>query len=554
MDKDITDLSEGLDRFLDSWQRSRPDERVRAKLRALLKDKPACTKLYDCLSRLSDRDLKRAFVNALTDDWEEAGDIQFLVGCVCFEQGQLRLACSFFRDTVACVPNHTKAYRTLGNALRLLGELDEAVEAYRAAIGIQPNRGVHSRLLLALNFSPSASPEAIAEEHRHWGALYFPAPIEREFSPDKLRDDKERLTIGYASPDFRSHPVAYFIQPILATHDRTRFRIISYATARGEDGVTRRIKGMVDQWREVAGSSAEQLAQTILEDDVDILVDLAGHTSGNRLDVFSHRAAPVQATYLGYPNTTGLRSIDYRITDGFTDPVGVAERWHSERLFRLDPGFLTFEPPHGCPDVEPTPAEANGYVTFGSFNKFSKVSQPTIEAWVAIVNAVPRARLLLKTGSLQEQEEKTRAIQLFVDAGLDDPRRIEIIDLVPSRTEHLRLYGRLDVALDPFPYNGTTTTCQALYMGVPVVALLGGHHAARVGGSVLNQVGLQRLIARDVGEYVQIAVDLASDVGQLASLRRSMRPLMQASPLRDHRGFTEKLEASYRKMWRDLPR
>jgi protein O-GlcNAc transferase len=300
------------------------------------------------------------------------------------------------------------------------------------------------------------------------------------------------------------------------------------------------------------GKELPRLPRLVSEDDVDILVDLAGHTSGNRLDVMSLKPAPVQATYLGYPNSTGLSAVDYRITDAVSDPVGVAESWYSEELVRIQPVFLTFEPPLRCPNVAPTPALANGYITFGSFNKYSKLSPRTIDAWVAILMKTDGSRLLLKTGGLEEYEERGRAIERFIAAGLDDAQRIDIMGHVPSRTEHLGMYGQIDIALDPFPYNGTTTSCQALYMGVPMISLAGDRHVARVGASLLSQMGLERLIALNIDGYVQIATELAKDVDALAELRRSIRPAMLASPLLNHKEFVGKLEAAYRDMWARL--
>ncbi|MEA3640878.1 MAG: tetratricopeptide repeat protein [Lamprobacter sp.] len=537
-----------LTKLMTAWRKGEQADFEKNKICSLLVDKPSYRQLHAFLSNLVSNEEKRSFLTTLTADGENEAEVLFLVGSQYFESGSLRLACLIYRDALERNPCYARAHRALGNALRLLGDLDGAIDAYRSALAIQPSRSIHSRLLLALNFSSEVSAKTIAEEHRRWGERYFTNRQPRRFLPAKL-NKRKRLTIGYLSPDFRSHPVAYFIQPILAHHDHARYHIIGYYANSIADGVTARIKSMVDDWREVHDLRAADVAELILADDVDILVDLAGHTSGNRLDVLALKPAPVQVTYLGYPNSTGLSTVDYRITDTVSDPCGAADHWFSESLVRIDPVFLTFEPPSGCPPVEPTPASASGFITFGSFNKYSKLTQPTIETWTAILMNTAGSRLLLKTGGLEEEGEKARAIERFVAAGLDDAARIEIMGQVPSRTEHLGLYRRIDIALDPFPYNGTTTSCQALYMGVPMVSLAGDRHAARVGASLLMQLGLQRLIAQDIDDYVRIATGLAKDLDALVMLRQSLRPAMRSSPLLDHKGFVAKLEAAYRAIW-----
>lgn len=466
-----------------------------------------------------------------------------------FEEGDARTAASLYERALQLNPSDLRVYRVLGNALRVTGNIPGAVRAFREALAIKPDPRIHSRLLLTLQ-SSSEEPKAIFEAHRRWGELYGspPAPMNRR--PTRPRPTP--LRVGYLSPDFRSHPVAYFIAPVLAHHDRARVTVIAYSTKPGADGVTRRLQKMVDGWRDCVGMSARELANLIVDDRIDILVDLAGHTSGNRLDVMSIRPAPVQVTYLGYADTTGVGAIDFRLTDPFADPEGTTDHLHVEKLFRLSPGCLTFEPPSDAPEVSPLPAVQNQSVTFGSFNKYAKVSDTTVDLWVRVLNAVPGSRLLLKTGGLQRAQDKARAFERFADAGLRDTQRIEILDLVPSRSEHLRLYGRVDIGLDTHPYSGTTTTCQALWMGVPVVTLPGARHVSRMTGSILRQVGLDRLIASDKDSFVGIAARLAADLDELRQLRSALRQAMLSSPLLQHRLFTRKLEDAYEQMWDSL--
>ena len=294
--------------------------------------------------------------------------------------------------------------------------------------------------------------------------------------------------------------------------------------------------------------SDEHLAERIRADGIDILVDLAGHTGENRLGVFARKPAPVQVTWMGYPNTTGLDAIDYRLVDSVTDPIGQADVWASETLVRLAGGFLCYAGPATA--LQPTlpPSLATGTLTFGSFNNPAKLSDKTLDAWATLLKRMPQSRLMLK--GISFADASTRGLFL---SRLDDreiaAERVELVAWQPSEAVHLAQYGHVDIALDPFPYNGTTTTCEALWMGVPVVTLRGDRHGGRVGASLLSQIDLTDLIANSVEEYVEIALALASNPGRLEELRRSLRPRMAASPLCDGPAFARKMEAAFRTMW-----
>jgi predicted O-linked N-acetylglucosamine transferase (SPINDLY family) len=278
-------------------------------------------------------------------------------------------------------------------------------------------------------------------------------------------------------------------------------------------------------------------------------VDLAGHTRGNRLPLFALKPAPVQVTWLGYPNTTGLREMDYRLTDAWADPPGVSDELHTESLVRLPHGFLCYKPLDDAPDVAAVPAIANGHVTFGCFNNSAKVNEKVLDAWCGILNDLPESRLLLKSRQLHGQGLHERFRDAFARRGVD-PDRVEMLGRVNSTIEHLALYGRVDIALDTFPYNGTTTTCEALWMGVPVVALAGDRHAGRVGVSLLRGVGLDELVAASPEEYRRLATELAGDRDRLEAYRSTLRTRMQKAPLTDAAGFARDIEAAYRDMWR----
>lgn len=292
----------------------------------------------------------------------------------------------------------------------------------------------------------------------------------------------------------------------------------------------------------------EAAARMIRDDGIDILVDLSGHTSGHRLGVFALKPAPVQVTYIGYANTTGLPGIDWRVTDAHADPHGDGDAFHAERLVRLPGSFLCFQPPGDAPDVQPPPSVANGYVTFGSFNVLPKVTPEVIRAWSRILQGVPRSRLLLKALGLGDADSRGRLHGLFEGEGIGADR-VTLLPVEGALRDHLARYHGMDIALDPFPFNGTTTTFEALWMGVPVIVLRGDRHSARVGASILANAGLESLIAASLDDYVALGVRLAGDAGRLAELRSTMRDRIAASPLRDAAGVTRELERAYRDMW-----
>jgi protein O-GlcNAc transferase len=312
--------------------------------------------------------------------------------------------------------------------------------------------------------------------------------------------------------------------------------------------MTTRIKGCADHWRSVVGLSDDAVAQLIYDDRIDILVDLAGHTANNRLLVFARKPVPVQATWLGYPNTTGMSVMDYRFTDDVADPAGESDRYYTERLVRLPQGFLCYAPLHGARDISPPPALREGRVTFGSFNNLPKVNGQVVEVWSKILSLAPGSSLVLKSKPLMDEGVRRRYLEMFSMCGVP-AERILFEGYTRTTQEHLSLYNRVDIGLDPFPYNGTTTTCEALWMGVPVVTLKGNRHSARVGASILSRVGLEKLICATQADYVKAAVDLAADLERLKALRTQMRDRLIGSPLCDAESFAGMVEASYRTMW-----
>ena len=294
--------------------------------------------------------------------------------------------------------------------------------------------------------------------------------------------------------------------------------------------------------------SDEEAAELIREDEIDILIDLAGHTAGNRMLLFARKPAPVQVSWIGYPTTTGLSAMDYKIVDSYTDPPGMTEQYYTERLLRLPESFLCYKPEREGPEVSPVPSLTSGHITFGSFNNFAKMSPEVVEAWANIMKAVPDSRLLLKSHCFSDAGTRRYASELFVRHGIEK-ERVELLLYEPSVHTHLSFYSRVDIGLDTFPYNGTTTTCEALWMGVPVVTLSGGTHASRVGKSLLSNIGLGELVALTEKEYMEAAIELANDTKRLQGLRKSLRDMMAHSPLTNAKQFTADLESCYRIMW-----
>jgi predicted O-linked N-acetylglucosamine transferase (SPINDLY family) len=357
------------------------------------------------------------------------------------------------------------------------------------------------------------------------------------------------LRIGYVSPDFVHHAVSYFVEPVLAAHNRAQIEVFCYADAPVADATTARLRGLSDQWRDIAPLNDAQVAELIRSDKIDILVDLAGHTARHRLLVFARRPAPIQLTWIGYPNTTGLETIDSRLTDAISDPLGQTEVFHTEKLVRLPEVFSCYKPSDQAPAVSELPAVKNGYVTFGSFNHFAKINPAVLDLWARLMVRLPSSRLFLKARSLADPETATGVRETFKRHGVA-ANRLTLCSDELSVAAHQSLYHGVDIALDPFPYNGTTTTCEALWMGVPVITLAGQTHVSRVSASLLTHLGRPEWIAHSEDGYIEKCAALAADLPRLAELRANQREQMRLSPVCDAPRFTAQLEATYRELWR----
>jgi protein O-GlcNAc transferase len=460
--------------------------------------------------------------------------------------GKLGEAIGSYRQTLRIDPNDPKASNNVAGLLRSLGSAPEAVAGFRRAVELQPERvEVHSNLLYTLNFDPAYDPPTVFAEHLAWAARHAePLTV---LAPPHANDRTpgRRLRIGYLSAHFRHHAVNFFTEPVLASHNHPDFEIFCYSANLFDDAVTARLKAHADHWRDIRDQSDEQVANAVRQDRIDILVDLTGHIDGHRLLVFARKPAPIQVTYLGYQNTTGMSAMDYRLTDEQADPPGMSEMFYTEKLIRLPRSFFCYRPPGAAPPVTPLPTSAAGRVTFGSFNNFAKVGSEALAAWWNILKRVPESRLLVLAYGAAEV---ARQLHASIRAAGIEPDRLEVFDQRPLG-EYLQLIQQADIGLDPFPFTGHTTTCDSIWMGVPVVMLRGNTYASRFGGSVLANVGLDHLMTNSVEQYVDVAVELAGNLDALARMRGELRGRMADSALVDFRGFTGNLEQVYRQMW-----
>ncbi|MBF0268269.1 MAG: tetratricopeptide repeat protein [Alphaproteobacteria bacterium] len=501
------------------------------------------------------------------------------LGAILQKAERLAEAEAWYRQSLNIDPMHAKAQDNLGGLMQLVGRLSDAIECHEQAIAIDPSfasarvnlasafmaegrikaavaalrwaqvmekneRAASQNFLMCLNYDETTDAKALSLEHRRWGdyqekrITVLPGVAK---AGGKL---PKPLRLGLVSADFKRHSVAYFLEPLLEALNREEVQLYLYADVANPDEVTERLKGYAHVWRDLMGLSDEQAAKQVRDDGIHILIDLSGHTAGNRLPLFVLKPAPVQASWLGYPASTGLSRIDWRITDAFADPE---DGKGAERLARL-PGFLCYRPDENAPQPAPSPALANGFVTFGSFNALAKLTERDLSLIGRILKQVPQSRFLLKARPLADEGVKKRLYQRLDHHGID-PLQVELLGRVPETGGHLALYARIDIALDPVHYNGTATSCEALWMGLPLVTLAGSRHAQRVGASILSCANLPHLIANDEAAYVALAAKLASDIPALASQRESQRAILAASPLMDKQAFAASFTQALAKMW-----
>ncbi len=481
----------------------------------------------------------------------ESSEIELDLGNVLRYQGKLEGAIECYQHVLTTYPNHAAAHNNLACLLNDKGDFKQARQHWQTTLTLRPDYAeARSNFLLGLNYQEE-DPATLYFEHQQFQQHHVASlGTSQVYAND--RNPHRKLKIGYLSQDFRRHSVAYFLEPILAHHDHDQFEIYCYYNNVGHDEVTRRFMKYADHWRHCVSLPDHLLTQGIQQDQIDILVDLMGHTGKNRMMVFAHKPVPLQITYLGYPTTTGLSAIDYRLTDSYVDPEGVSEKFNAEKLLRLPHSYFCYFPADETAhaQVNELPALCNGYITFGSFNNYTKVSSKVRNLWVKILQAVPQSKLFLKSSGLHfdDPQLRQRVERQFAELGIP-PERLILTPHTSSIDTHINTYHEIDIALDTYPYNGATTTCDALWMGVPVVTLVGKTSTARMGLSILSTVGLSELITQTPEEYVNLCVKLANDTNYLQQLRKRLRPQMQASPLMEAPTFTRQLEAIYRNVW-----
>ena len=463
--------------------------------------------------------------------------------------GKLDEAYVYCKKAVETNPSYAEAYNNLGVLYRDEGLITEAVQNYEQCLKLDPlSKNAAQNRLLALNYAIGVDVSTISLAHREWGQQFIKNYVQRLTWKNNTNRTRP-LRIGYISPDYFVHSVSYFMEAALAFANKNEFHVACYANVVREDNKTLHLKKFASLWRPIAHLNSKQVSDLIIQDEIDILIELTGHTAGNRLDVLAHKPAPIQVTWIGYPNSTGLPTIDYRITDAIVDPIDTKQTF-VEELIRLPNCFLCYTPPVPAPDVNLAPAASSKFVTFGTFNNLAKINSIVLKLWCDILNAVPNSRILIKCKPFASDTVRNKTMKAFEMHGIAS-KRVDLLPLLPNTVDHLRAYALLDIALDTFPYAGTTTTCEALYMGVPVVTLVGNSHAHNVGSSLLSAVqGHSWLIAQNPEEYKRIAIELANNIPKLSNVRANLRTAMLTSPLCDGPLFVKNLESSYRTMWK----
>ncbi len=478
---------------------------------------------------------------ALAQAWYNLGRLLQLANRAAESERCYRAAAALV-DAGANRPLWLLVYNNWGLLLQHQGRLQDAVNLYRTALEAVPDDvSLRSNLLFLLTAMPDIDADEVLRQHRAWGKLHV-----RAYAPHaNLPEPERRIRIGYVSADFYSHPLAFFVLPLLVNRDRALTEVVCYYNGSTQDRITARLRQSADRWRDIRWLGDAEVDALIRADGIDILVDLSGHTEGNRLPLFGGKPAPVQVTFLGYANTTGLDSMDYRITDGYADPPGTDGRY-VEKLLRMPHSLWCYEPQGAAPPANPLPMLDRGYATLASFNGAYKLNQALMQVWAAILHAVPDSRMMLVNVPAGGARER---IVAWLDSAGIDHGRLEIHARLPT-DEFWAAHRRADIALDPFPCNGGATTCETLWLGVPVVTLAGRAFVGRAGVSLLSNCGLTQLIAASPEEYVALAAGLAKDPARLAAMRLALQERLPTSPLLDVPAYARALEAHYRGIWR----
>lgn len=502
--------------------------------------------LGKCYLRLGRPDLAAKSFERVLEHHPERNDARQNLGHSLKRLGLPSEAAAQFREALRQEPGNPHLLANLAGAEIDLGDCESALAQFKQALEVDPaDLDIRSNQLLTLNYLENVDESTILEAHRLYGSQLEGEIVPRERA--KGKKPRTPLRVGLVSADLRRHSVACFLESWLPHLDANRIQLFAYFNHYQSDAVSERLQACCKGWREIIDLTDDEVADQIQADEISVLIDLSGHSGGNRLPVFARRPASRQVTWLGYPNTTGLNTIDYRLTDSFIDAPGETDQAHTEKLVRLPGPFSCYAPPAAAPPVQPPPSQRQSYVTFGSFNNLAKITPTVLNTWGRILQSVPDSRLLLKTRVLADPVVQARIRQVLAGLGIAGERLV--LQARDNETaDHLARYQDVDIALDPFPYNGVTTTCEALWCGVSVIALAGGNHRSRVCASFLEAMDLKELVADSPAAYVQIAATLAEDPERLASLREGMRDRMAGSPLMDGPAFAESFATAMEKI------
>ena len=468
---------------------------------------------------------------------------------IMYDKDMYEQAAKLYVEVLKLNPKCQVALSNIAGIFLKQGDIKSSIYYYKKALSIKPDMAaLHSNYLFCINYDHEISSEKLFIEHIEYGKIHNKL-TENNIKYYNNFVSNKRLKVGYVSSDFSDHPVAYFIEPVLKNHNKSIIEPICYSNVSKPDNITNIIKSHCSKFIDIYGINSEKVSNIIRNDNIDILVDLAGHTRGNSLTVFAHKPAPIQISYLGYPNTTGLKAIDYRLVDNITDPD--QDELYTEKLIRFQNCFLCFSPCYKYPDIKPLPCLNNGYITFGSFNNISKINIEVIRVWSEILKRTTNSKILLKSKAFNDSQIRKRYENFFKKFNINK-ERIILKGSIISPYEHLNYYNNLDIALDTFPYNGTTTTCEALWMSVPVITIKGNRHASRVGTSLLTYSGFKELIAYDIEDYIKMAVNISTNMEKLIFYRNNIRNKMLSSKLCNAEDFTNEIELIYQSIWKNL--
>lgn len=533
-------------------------EEAEAEYRVILKNHPEhCDTLYSLATLLHElhkpKEAHTIFKKLLSIK-PDMHDALVALGNLLNEQANygmdwaLEEALECYCSAAALQPENYSLHITIGNLHVVRGEIDEALARYRVACALKPyDQIARSCFLMTSQYHPAPDIKALYEDALLW-PQFCTADIPRTKEYSNSHEPDRPLRIGYVSADFKTHPVGFYILPALFHHNSDQFEVFCYSNSMDSDNTTKRIKGYSDAWRNVSDLNDEELHDQIARDKIDILIDLSGHTRGNRLTLFARKPAPVQATWIGYFFTTGLKEIDYILMDD-TAVLAGEERYFTEKVIKLPMTRFCYEPPKYAPDVSNLPAYRNGYITFGCFNNLAKVTHSVIHLWARVLESVPDSHLFLKSQTLGSDSVKERITNQFAKEGIS-PERLLLRGASPH-AEMLAEYGEMDIALDPFPFNGGLTSCEALWMGVPVITLFGNRPIARQTSGFLKTIELDGFTAKSEKEYVELAVNWSRSIDKLSEIRSSLRNKMNQSLLCNGKEFTYNIESTYRKIWQE---